>query len=137
MNRCFMFLFRVCLEQAWETFETWCFRAAPAHGGRQTLRQRSLWGENPTHEPFANSHRPSNCSRACTQLLTRFLDGNILQCVNIEIVVLLSSPMLTAQQGNSCCCLCLCKLSLIKPSHKRHRQMSSFCNADVCLFVIN
>ena len=70
------------------------------------------------------------------QVLTRLFGVNVLQCVNIEIIVLVSPPMLTAQQGNSSCCLYLCKLSRIKPSRKTHRQKSSFCNGDVCLFVI-
>ena len=94
-------------------------------------------GGNTTHERFANSHPPSNCSKVYIQLLTRLFGVNVLQCVNIEIVVLISSPVLTVLQGNSCCCLYLCKLSLMKPSHKRHRKMSSFYSGDVCLFVIN
>lgn len=76
----------------------------------------------------------------CTGLPTaaRLFGVNVLQCVNIEIFVLPSSPVLTAQQGSACCCcLYLCKLSLMKQSHKGHRQMSSFCNGDVCLFAIN
>lgn len=93
-------------------------------------------GGKTTHEHLATSHPTSDCSKVYIQLLTRLFGVNDLQCVNIEIVVLISSPVLTAQQGN-CCCLYLCKLSLIKPSHKRHRQISSFCNGDVCLFVIN
>lgn len=72
-----------------------------------------------------------------TDLPARLFGINVLQRVNIEIFVLLSSPVLTAQQGSACCCFYLCKLSLMKPSHKGHRQMSSFCNGDVCLFAIN
>lgn len=139
MNRCFMSSVLCSGEisplcPSWTTPEdtTWCFRVAPGHGSSLAPGQRSLedvWGTTP--------HRLTLQIYTVLPTAARLFGVNVLQCVNIEIFVLLSSPVLTAQQGSSCCCLYLCKLSLMKPSHQGHRQMSSFCNGDVCLFAIN
>lgn len=102
-----------------------CLRVAPGHGSSLAPGQRSLL------------HRRTLQIYTVPPVAARLFGVNVLQCVNIEIFVLLSSPVLTAQQGSAYCCLYLCKLSLMKLSHKGHRQMSSFCNDDVCLFAIN
>lgn len=108
--------------------------SSPRDGGSIAPGQKSLWGKKP-HKHFASSQPLSIYSNIYMQLLIRLCDINILQCINIVTVIHVSFPALTAQQGSSCCYLHLCKMSLVKSSHKI--QVSSFCSGVACLFLIS
>lgn len=101
MNRCFMSA--LCLSQTTSRDTYNMVLQSSSSPWRQPGPGTDISGEggNTTHACFANSHPPSNYSKVYMQLLTGLFGVNVLQCVNIEVVVLISSPVLTAQQGNS------------------------------------
>lgn len=100
MNRCFMSA--LCLSQTTlrDTYNM-VLQSSSSPWRQPGPRTDISVGRNTTHERFANSHPPSNYVKVYMQLLTGLFGVNVLQCVNIEVVVLISSPVLTAQQGNS------------------------------------